>query len=51
VVATPATGDLFWVDAVVKNDRVDPTFSDRSLQLKRAALAEAAREGGPVSPS
>jgi hypothetical protein len=36
VTVTPATGDLFWVDAVVKNDGVYPTFSDRSLQLKRA---------------
>lgn len=36
VTVTPATGDLFWIDATVKNDRVYPTFSDRSLQLKRA---------------
>jgi hypothetical protein len=36
VTVTPATGDLFWVDAIVKNDRVYPTFSDQSLQLKRA---------------
>ena len=36
VAVTPATGDLFWVDARVKNDRVYPTFSDRALQLKRA---------------
>jgi len=36
VTVTPVTGDLFWVDTVVKNDRVYPTFSDRSLQLKRA---------------
>ena len=35
---TPAAGDLFRVDAVVKHDRVYPTFSDRSLQLKRAVL-------------
>jgi hypothetical protein len=36
VTVTPATGDLFWVDAIMKNDRVYPTFSDQSLQLKRA---------------
>ncbi len=36
VTVTPATGDLFWVDATVKNDRVYPTFSDQSLKLKRA---------------
>jgi len=28
---TPATGDLFWVDVTVKNDRVYPTISDRDL--------------------
>jgi hypothetical protein len=36
VTITPATGDLFWVDAYIKNDRVYPTFSDQALQLKRA---------------
>jgi hypothetical protein len=36
VTVTPATGDLFWVDATIQNDRVYPTFSDRSLQAKRA---------------
>lgn len=36
VKVTPATGDLFWIDVTVKNNRVYPTFSDRSLQLKRA---------------
>ncbi len=36
VTVTPATGDLFWVDLSVKNDRMYPTFSDRSLQLGRA---------------
>jgi hypothetical protein len=36
VTLTPATGDLFWIDVTVKNDRVYPTFSDRALQLKRA---------------
>ena len=30
---TPATGDLFWVDVTVKNDRVYPTSSDRAVQL------------------
>ncbi len=37
VTLTPATGDLFWIDVTVKNDRVYPTSSDRALQLKRAA--------------
>ena len=36
VTVTPATGELFWVDATVRNDRVYPSFSDRALQLKRA---------------
>jgi hypothetical protein len=36
VTVTPATADLFWVDVTVQNDRVYPTFSDRSLQLRRA---------------
>jgi hypothetical protein len=36
VTLTPATGDLFWIDVTVKNERVYPTFSDRALQLKRA---------------
>jgi hypothetical protein len=36
VKVTPATGDLFWVDVTVQNDRVYPTFSDRALQLGRA---------------
>lgn len=36
VSVTPATGDLYWVDATVQNDRVYPTFSDRALQLGRA---------------
>ena len=30
------TGDLYSVDVTVKNDRQYPTFTDRSLQLKRA---------------
>jgi hypothetical protein len=33
VTVTPATGDLYWVDLVLKNDRVYPTLSDRALQL------------------
>jgi hypothetical protein len=33
---TPATHDLYWVDVVVKNDRVYPTSSDRAEQLGRA---------------
>jgi hypothetical protein len=32
----PATGDLYWVDVTVKNDRVYPTSSDRAVQLKTA---------------
>jgi len=32
---TPATQDLFWVNVTVKNDRIYPTSSDRSVQLKR----------------
>jgi len=36
VKVTPATGDLFWVDVTVQNDRVFPTFSDRAQQLGRA---------------
>jgi hypothetical protein len=37
VTLTPATGDLYWIDMAVKNDRLYPTSSDRSVQLKRAA--------------
>jgi len=36
VQVTPATGDLLWVDVTVKNDRIFPTSSDRSVQLKTA---------------
>lgn len=36
ITVTPATDQLFWVDAAVKNDRVYPTSSDRAVQLKRA---------------
>ena len=32
----PATDDLYWVKAVVKNDRVFPTSSDRSVAVGRA---------------
>jgi len=38
VTITPATGDLFWVDVVLKNDRVYPTLSDRAVQLKNIEL-------------
>jgi len=34
VAITPATGDLYWVDVTVKNDRVYPTSSDRAVLLK-----------------
>jgi hypothetical protein len=33
---TPATDELYWVEVVVKNDRVYPTSSDRAVQLNRA---------------
>jgi hypothetical protein len=36
VSVTPATGDLYWIDVAVRNDRVYPTFSDRALQLRTA---------------
>jgi len=36
VSVAPATGDLLWVDVTVKNDRVYPTSSDRSVQLRTA---------------
>ncbi len=32
----PVAGDLFWVEAVVENDRGYPTSSDRSVALERA---------------
>jgi len=41
----PATDDLFWVEVAVRNDRVYPTFSDRSLKLKRAVLDKIAFNG------
>jgi len=31
----PVTDDLYWVNVVVKNDRIYPTVSDRALVLKR----------------
>jgi hypothetical protein len=36
VTVRPLTDKLFWIEAVVKNDRVYPTSSDRAVQLKRA---------------
>jgi hypothetical protein len=30
---TPESGNLYWVDVTVKNDRVYPTFSDREREL------------------
>lgn len=36
ITVTPATQNLYWVEVAVKNDRVYPTASDRSVQLKRA---------------
>jgi len=36
VSVTPATGDLYWIDVSVRNDRTYPTFSDRALQLRTA---------------
>lgn len=36
VLIKPETGDLYWIEVWVKNDRVYPTSSDRSVQLERA---------------
>jgi len=36
VMIKPETNDLYWLEVWVKNDRVFPTSSDRSVQLKRA---------------
>ena len=36
VKVTPATADLVWVEAVVRNDRAYPTSSDRAVALKKA---------------
>ncbi len=33
---TPAAQDLFWINTLIKNDRLYPTFSDMSIKLKRA---------------
>lgn len=33
---TPCAKNLVWVDVVVKNDKLYPTVSDRTLKLKRA---------------
>ncbi|TES88055.1 MAG: hypothetical protein E3J94_08660, partial [Desulfobacteraceae bacterium] len=35
VTVRPATHNLYWVEVAVKNDRVYPTASDRSIKLKR----------------
>lgn len=32
---TPSAKNLVWVDVIVKNERIYPTVSDRSLKLKR----------------
>jgi hypothetical protein len=34
----PATDDLYWVEALVKNDRSFPTSSDMAVALKRAVM-------------
>ncbi len=34
----PATGDLFWIDATVTNDRAYPTSSDRAVAIGRAVM-------------
>ncbi len=36
ITVTPATGDLYWIEVAVKNDRVYPSSSDRAVKLKRA---------------
>ncbi|MDH5466587.1 MAG: M14 family metallopeptidase [Candidatus Aminicenantes bacterium] len=33
---SPVTDDLYWIEVAVKNNRVYPTASDRSVQLNRA---------------
>jgi hypothetical protein len=38
VKVTPATGDLFWVEVEVRNDKAYPTSSDRAVALKRAVM-------------
>lgn len=32
---TPVTEDLYWIEVILKNDKVYPTSSDRAIQLKR----------------
>lgn len=32
----PSAKNLFWVDVIVKNERIYPTVSDRKLKLKRS---------------
>jgi hypothetical protein len=34
----PATNDLYWVEALVSNDRAFPTSSDMAVSLKRAVM-------------
>ncbi len=59
----PATHDLFFVEVVVKNERVYPTSSDRSVKLGRAvkdkltlntsnnlSLVEPSESGSGISP-
>ncbi len=36
VLIKPETDDLYWIEVWVRNDRVYPTSSDRSVQLERA---------------
>ena len=46
VEVTPATGDLYWVEVEVKNDKVYPTSSDRAVALKRAVMDKITAAGG-----
>jgi hypothetical protein len=34
ITVTPATGNLYWIEVAVKNDRVYPSSSDRDVKLK-----------------
>lgn len=60
---TPASADLFWVNVVVKNDRIDPTSSDRAVQVKidvkdkltfnasrNISMVEASEGGSKIDP-
>ena len=38
ITVIPETGDLFWVDVTLKNDRVYPTVSDRRIKLENAVM-------------